>query len=49
MQEIAAWGGSSDAAKRAVWQALPERQRSAAFPEALHNASLMQFCRQQKT
>ena len=28
LAEIAAWGGMSDAAKRAVWQALPARREA---------------------
>lgn len=44
IEEIMAWGQSSEALKQAVWQALPERHTQAAFPEARLNRVLMAVC-----
>jgi uncharacterized protein len=47
IEEIVAWAQSPDEAKLVVWQALPQRHRMAAFPEAIHNVGLIQACRQE--
>lgn len=44
IDEIVGWAQSDDAAKQAVWQALPERHRRARFAQAMRNQALMQVC-----
>ncbi len=41
IDEIVRWGQASEAFKEAVVQALPQRHRNAAFPEAQYNPILL--------
>jgi uncharacterized protein len=44
IEEIIAWGQSSEVQKQAVWQDLPKRHAQAAYPQALLNQALIAAC-----
>lgn len=46
IDEIVVWAQSDDAAKQAIWQALPARHQQAGFVQASGNTALMKACKQ---